>query len=317
MILDKLQKRGKNVFVLRGTEVYNLPTTNYTFSNVVWLNICDIIIDVLEDIDIKPAGNIQGGTDISARYIAFKRFVYSEGRFVLQKIYDLGFLVVGYDKEKAEFCVLDKDDYKTNNGRHNELIVTVPNSNLDIYVMQSSSFYAYGRSERSLCKGFLSMLDDVLNGSATVSKRLGATIVASPKNMSNAPAPIILTESDKKDIEDSLQKEYGALKNQNQVMVLPREMNWEVVNMSGLDLRMQEKVKVCILAIADRIKVPIQSVGMIDGNESKAFANGGEISEADKLKYKTFRRLFERTFGDMARYYGVHFNYSLQGEFIA
>jgi hypothetical protein len=55
-------------------------------------------------------------------------------------------------------------------------------------------------------------------------------------------------------------------------------------------------------------------VAIIDAQSNKSLANGGEIREGDKLKYKTFRRLFERTFADMARYYGLQIDYIIDGE---
>ena len=97
-------------------------------------------------------------------------------------------------------------------------------------------------------------------------------------------------------------------------MLLPREMAWQVINLAGLDLKMQEKVKIAILAIVDRIKIPANQVAIIDAQSSKQLANGGEIREGDKLKYKTFRRLFKRSFVDMATYYGLKIAYVIDGE---
>ena len=97
-------------------------------------------------------------------------------------------------------------------------------------------------------------------------------------------------------------------------MILPREMSWQTINLAGLDLKMQEKVKIAILAIADRIKIPANQVVIIDAQSSKSLANGSEIREGDKLKYKSFKRLFERSFIEMARYYGLQVDYIIDGE---
>jgi hypothetical protein len=195
------------------------------------------------------------------------------------------------------------------------VIIAEPNNPIvKTYVMKSATFATYGLSDRSICRGFLKFLDDVLNGSATVSKRLGAVVVASPKNLTNAPTATVLTDEQKKKIEEDMRKDYGALSNQSNIMLLPREMNWQVINLAGLELRMQEKVKTAILAIVDRIKIPANQVAIIDAQSSKQLANGSEIREGDKLKYKSFRRLFERTFADMARYYGLQIDYKINGE---
>ena len=116
------------------------------------------------------------------------------------------------------------------------------------------------------------------------------------------------------DMEKEMREDYGALSKQSNLMLLPREMSWQVINLAGLDLKMAEKVKTAILAIVDRIKIPANQVAIIDAQSSKQLANGSEIREGDKLKYKTFRRLFERTWVDMATYYGLKISYAIDGE---
>jgi hypothetical protein len=180
--------------------------------------------------------------------------------------------------------------------------------------MKSSTFLTYGKSDLSMCKGFLDYLNDVLNGSATVSKRLGAVVVASPKNLTSSPTAVVLSEEQKKKMEKDMRDDYGALSDQSNIMLLPREMNWQVINLAGLELRLQEKVKTAILAIVDRVKIPANQVAIIDAQTNKQMANGSEIREGDKLKYKTFRRLFERTFVDMARSYELRISYAIDGE---
>ena len=130
----------------------------------------------------------------------------------------------------------------------------------------------------------------------------------------NAPTATVLTKEQKQEMEKEMRKEYGALSDQSNIMLLPREMSWQTINLAGLDLKMQEKVKIAILAIADRIKIPANQVAIIDAQSSKQLANGSEIREGDKLKYKSFRRLFERTFADMAREYGLRIDYIIDGE---
>ena len=185
---------------------------------------------------------------------------------------------------------------------------------LNVYVMKSSTYVSRNRSDKSICKGFLDFLDDVLNGSATVSKRLGAVVIASPKNLTSSPTAVVLSEEQKEKLEKDMREDYGALSKQSNLMLLPREMSWQVINLAGLDLKMAEKVKTAILAIVDRIKIPANQVAIIDAQSSKQLANGSEIREGDKLKYKTFRRLFERTWVDMATYYGLKISYAIDGE---
>ena len=290
---------------------YGLPFTNWglcshEFAQVIGYNICDILTDLIED--VKSAGPL---SDNGMRFAAFVAFVYNNGKQVLQRLYDEGFVVLAYGGKI--FFQMKSTEYtvKTANG---VTVVEPNNKDLDVYVMKSSSFVVYGRSDKSMCKGWLDFLDDVMNGSATVSKRLGAVVVASPKNLNNAPTAVVLTDDQKEKLEKDMQKSYGALSKQSNVMLLPREMSWQTINLAGLDLKMQEKAKTAILAIVDRIKVPANQVAIIDAQSSKTLANGSEMREGDKLKYKSFRRLFERTFADMARYYGIQMSYVIDGE---
>jgi hypothetical protein len=249
----------------------------------------------------------------TAEVATFRAFVYAWGKSILQKLFDDGFVVITYDRVFLRFWMLDETEYrrKTEDG---VTIIEPKDETLDVYVMKSATFVMYNKSDKDICRGFLSFLDDVLNGSATVSKRLGAVVIASPKNLTNAPTATVLTKEQKMEMEKNMREDYGALSSQSNFMLLPREMAWQVINLAGLDLRMQEKVKTAILAIVDRIKIPANQVAIIDAQSNKSLANGGEIREGDKLKYKTFRRLFERTFADMARYYGLQIDYIIDGE---
>lgn len=285
----------------------------YKFSSLIWYNICDILTDLIEDVEIIDQSGAAPLSEDGMKFATFRSFMYAWGKTILQRLYDYGFVVVGYDKITQRFWILDESDY-TREHRDDVTIIKPKDDTLQAYVMKSATFIVYNKSDKELCKGFLSFLDDTLNGSATVSKRLGAVVIASPKNLNNAPTVTVLTEEQKKKLEKEMREDYGALSNQSNIMLLPREMSWQTINLAGLDLRMQEKVKTAILAIVDRIKVPANQVAIIDAQGSKQLANGSEIREGDRLKYKSFRRLFERTFADMARYYNIKMDYVINGE---
>lgn len=284
---------------------------NHKFSDVIWYNICDILTDLIEDVKLQN----EAATDITLqKYAAFKAFVYTHGKQVLQRLFDEGYVVIGYDRESVVFWEMRENEYERITEADATIVKPKNPERVRSYVMKSSTYTTYAKSDRDICKGFLDFLDDVLNASATVSKRLGAVVVASPKNLTSAPTATVLTKEQKKDMEEEMRREYGALSSQSNIMLLPREMSWQVINLAGLELRMQEKVKTAILAIVDRIKIPANQVAIIDAQGSKQLANGSEIREGDKLKYKTFRRLFERTFVDMAREYGIRISYQIDGE---
>ena len=317
-ILDEIRKR-----FFRAGQILNYnrvqpffggwDVCKHDFAAVIWYNICDLLTDLVEDVQITDASKAEPLSEKGEKFYAFKVFVYAFGKQILQKLFDEGFVIIGYDKMAKRFWQMERREYVVKT-EGDLTTIEAYNPNVEIYVMKSATYQMYNRSDRAICKGFLDFLDDVLNGSATVSKRLGAVVVASPKNLNSAPTAVVLTEEQKKKIEEDMRKDYGALSSQSNMMLLPREMNWQVINLAGIDLKMQEKVKTAILAIVDRIKIPANQVAIIDAQSSKALANGGEIREGDKLKYKTFRRLFERTFVDMARYYGRQIEYAIDGE---
>lgn len=312
-ILDEIKKRffnaGKVLSWNRATPFFrDWGMCRYSFATLIWYNICDLLTDIIEDVKISGTNPLQ-----TAEVATFRAFVYAWGKSILQKLFDDGFVVIAYDRVFLRFWMLDETEYrrKTEDG---VTIIEPKDETLDVYVMKSATFVMYNKSDKDICRGFLSFLDDVLNGSATVSKRLGAVVIASPKNLTNAPTATVLTKEQKIEMEKNMREDYGALSSQSNFMLLPREMAWQVINLAGLDLKMQEKVKTAILAIVDRIKIPANQVAIIDAQSNKSLANGGEIREGDKLKYKTFRRLFERTFADMARYYGLQIDYIIDGE---
>lgn len=284
---------------------------HHDFAGLIWYNICDLLTDLVEDVKIDNERTDAPLSDNGLKFAAFRAFVYSWGKCILQRLFDDGYVVIAFDGSR--FWLMTEKEYTRKN--EDDLTVVEPvDQNLSVYVMKSSTFISRGKSDKAICKGFLDFLDDVLNGSATVSKRLGAVVIASPKNLTSAPTATVLTEEQKEKLEKDLREDYGALSKQSNVMLLPREMSWQVINLAGLDLKMAEKVKTAILAIVDRIKIPANQVAIIDAQSSKALANGGEIREGDKLKYKTFRRLFERTFVDMATSYGLKIRYQIDGE---
>lgn len=286
---------------------------HYKFSSLIWYNICDILTDLIEDVEIIDRSGSSPLSSGGIKFATFRSFMFAWGKVVLQRLYDEGYIVIGYDPTAIHFWILDENEYSRVH-KDKVTVVTPKDPNVQVCVLKSAAYIAYEKSDRALCHGFLSFLDDVLNGSATVSKRLGAVVIASPKNLNSAPTATVLTEEQKKKIEEDMRNDYGMLSNQSNIMVLPREMSWQTINLAGLDLKMAEKAKTAILAIVDRIKVPANQVAIIDAQSSKSLANGGEIREGDKLKYKSFRRLFERTFADLARYYNLQIDYKINGE---
>lgn len=280
------------------------------FAGLIWYNICDLLADILEDVQITAEALSDDGMVFFSQ---FKAFLYAWGRPVLQMLWDNGYCVIGYSNERGRFWIMTQNEYtQVTNG--NLASIRPYDDTVQIYVMRSAAYITHQLSDRALCCSWLDFLDDICNSSATVNKRLGALVIASPKNLTNAPTATVLSEEQKKKMEKEVREGYGSLPKQSNFMLLPREMSWQTVNLAGLDLKTQEKAKMCILAICDRLKVPANQVAIVDANGSKALANGSEMREGDRAKYASFRRVFERTFADMARDLGISFTYTITGE---
>lgn len=280
------------------------------FASLIWYNICDILADILEDVDMKGGNVSEEGKLFFAQ---FKAFVYVWGRTTLQLLWDKGYCVIGYSSTRGAFWLMTQNGYyETTKG---DISTATPyDASVQIYVMRSPSFIAFGMSDKQMCRPWLEFLDDICNSSATVNKRLGALVVASPKNLTNSSTATVLTKEMKESMEKEISEDYGSLRNQRNLMILPREMSWQTINLAGLDLKTLDKAKMCILAICDRLKAPANQIAIIDANSMKTLANGSEMREGDKAKYKAFRRIFERTFADMARSLGIIFEYTIKGE---
>ena len=280
------------------------------FANLIWYNICDIIADILEDVQMTPGKMSDEGIELFAH---FKAFIYAWGRAVLQRLWDNGYCVIGWSAERGAFWIMTQNEYtQTSIGTNTS--VTAYDPSVQVYVMRSPAFVTFGMSDRAMCKSWLDFLDDICNSSATVNKRLGALVVASPKNLTNAPTATVLTKEMKQQMEKEIREDYGSLAKQSNLLLLPREMSMQTINLAGLDLRTLEKAKMCILAICDRLKAPANQVAIVDATSSKTLANGGEMREGDRLKYASFRRVFERSFADMGRNLGIVFTYEIEGE---
>lgn len=280
------------------------------FASLIWYNLCDLLADILEDVQMSVGEVSEDGMLLFSQ---FKAFVYTWGRPVLQLLWDNGYCVIGYSNERGRFWIMSDNEY-TQVTEGNIASIRPYDETVQIYVMRSAAYITHQLSDRALCKAWLDFLDDICNSSATVNKRLGALVVASPKNLNNAPTATVLTKEAAAEMEKHVREGYGSLPKQSNFMLLPREMSWQTINLAGLDLRTLEKAKLCILAICDRLKVPANQVAIVDANGAKTLANGSELREGDRIKYASFRRLFERTFADMARDLGIGFTYTITGE---
>lgn len=284
--------------------IANFRISQLNFGRVVFLNIIEILTDLFNDVEIVP-----NGKNDALLLAQFKVFLERSGQFLLNQTYINGFVVVAQDS--FGFRTLNNNEYTTHVDEQGYKTIVANNPSLKIYVVYSETYQTTGESDGMLLAPFITYLDNVLNASNTLTERMGALVVCSPRNGSNAPTAAMLTKDQKDALEKDMMTQYGALDSQRNIMVLPREMDFNVINLAGIDQRTTEKARTAILAICDRIKVPSNQVAIIDANSSKSLSNGSELREGDFNKYQSFERLLSRTIIKLAHEVGLNVDYTI------
>lgn len=285
-----------------------LPFGELVFQNVV---------ELLTDLDNDVTFTLADGRGMMT-FAEFKRFFEDYGEMAMWRVYRHGFAVIGVRRHEdndvqvvTSIRLLDADEWREVQD-HGDTFIKTKDETTEAYVMKSTTFRTKGVSDWLLCKPAIEFLDNTLNASNTAVKKLGAFVVASPDNGgSMAPTVATLKPEDKKEMEETISKEYGMLSKQRQIMLLPRGMKFETVSLTNLDQRLTERVRMAVELIADRIKVPASQIAVIDATAGKSLSNGGEVHEGDSLKYKTFERMLNKTFVAFATWLGIKVDYTI------
>lgn len=283
---------------------YDIEIGSLDFATIVFENVCDLLVDLVSDTTlILKSGN-------PTTFKAFSDFFYRDGKRTLVDIFEKGYVVIGY--LNGRFEILDTDDYfKKTDGKKLEFVHRNPHWQGEIIVFEGEHHRIYGMSHFEKLKPFLEMLNNVLNASNTITKKLGVTIFATPRTVSGMNTVQKLLPSEIEKLEKSVEKNYGALDTQKIIHFLSDDLKFEVINLAGQNLGLNEKLKIAVLAIADKIKIPANQVSLIDANVSKAFANGSEIKEGDFQKYQAFERLLQSTFVELAKMLHIEITYEI------
>ncbi len=290
--------------VRKNERSYDINIGNLDFAKVVFENICDILVDLVSDTTLElKSGNAK-------TFYAFNKFFNRDGKRAMIDIFKYGYIVIGYDD--GVFTLLNSGDYrKTTDGKKLKFQHTDPNWQGEIIVFEGEHHRIYDMSHLEKLKPFLEMLNNILNASNTVTKKLGVSIFATPRTVSGMNTVQKLLPKEIKQLEESTEKNYGALDTQKIIHFLSDDLRIEVINLAGQNLGLEEKLKVAVLAIADKIKVPANQISLIDANTPKAFANGSEISEGDFQKYQSFERLLISTFIELAKMLQIDVTYTI------
>ena len=287
---------------------FDIAMTRDPFGLLVFRNAVELLTDICNDVTWK----IVSGDPLL--FAAFRVFFEMDGSQMLWRVYRNGYAVVGVNNATGTLSLLDegRDYQQTFDAKVTK--VKALNANVTPFVVASDTYRDSAMSDWQLCLPFVKWLDNTLNASNTMTERLGAFVIASPDTAAGSPTVTVLNEEQKKKLEEDIEREYGALRKQKQIMVLPRGMKFETVSLCQIDNGVADKVRMAVCAIADRVKVPANQMALIDTASSKSFANGSEEREGDKLKYKSFHRLLNHTFVRLAYQMGMTLDYDIFNE---
>lgn len=288
------------------------------FGELVFHNTVELLTDLNNDVDFKLVGE-RGRMN----FAEFVRFFKDEGEAALWRVYRYGFAVIGYklseDKDEqgndltryvTDMRLLDRDEWMERQVG-GDTFVDAKDERWRVYVMKSQTYKMVAKSDWDLCHPAIEFLDNTLNASNTSVKKLGAFVVASPETPSGAPSVVKLSPEDKVDIEKEISEQYGLLSRQKQIMLLPKGMKFQTVSLTNIDNKLTERVKLNVELIADRLKVPASQITVIDASAGKSLSNGGEVYEGDRLKYKTYERMLNKTFVTLAESLGLSVTYTI------
>lgn len=288
----------------------NLKLSALPFADVVFFNMVELITDLYNDVEIQ----LKKGD--KALFFAFSKFFYVYGQQVLNMYYRDGVVVIGHRKEGEgddahhSFRILRNDEY-TKKTDVKKIEVVAKDKDEEIYLMVSTTYRLSNKSDKQLLDPYLTLIDNVLNGTNTIASRLGSAVFATPKTPAGASAATPLLKQEKEQLEKEIEKNYGSLDTQSQICLFSNDLSFTTINLAGLDNKLQDKIKIAASVIADRIKAPANQSSLIDANSSKSLSNGTEMREGDFNKYQTFERLFKHTFMEMAEDMNMEITYTI------
>ena len=289
--------------VKRQAHSINFQIGNFKFAEVIFENITEILIDLQSDTSLI----FKGGNDVSFDIINL--FFKKEGKKFLYYTYRYGRVFLTF--EDNALTIADPIDiYKETKGDY-DYFFSKKNKAKRVIVFDSEHYQMYGKSHFDKLFPFFDLLNNILNASNTITKRLGVAVFATPVTPGSSSFTGNLTPEQKKKIEQELENTYGALESQNILHILTEDLKFNQINLAGQNINLTERSKIAILTIADKIKVPANQISLIDASTSKAFANGSEILAGDFQKYQSFERLLVSTFFPLAEILGCSISYDI------
>lgn len=159
---------------------------------------------------------------------------------------------------------------KTNNGslkyiRKAKAIQTADGwsyDNQQLEVFFSDTYEVFGTSDGVMLKDTMKAIDNALNASQTVIKRLGVVVTGTPEQPSQNPQIVQLDNNEKDEIEREIQQDYGMLEEQKQFLLFRRPMKLQRIALGGRDLMITETVEMFTKILCDATNIPYDVMAM-------------------------------------------------------
>lgn len=170
----------------------------------------------------------------------------------------------------------------------------------DLEVFYSDTYEVFGVSDAQLLRDTLKAIDNSLNASQTVIKRLGAVIVGTPEQPTQNPQAVSIDDNEKKKLEDDTQNDYGMLDEQKQFMFLRRPLKLQRIALGGKDLLITENVEIFTKILCDNMDIPYDVMAMSGqstfANQEQADKSMQDTAEAFVSKIWTYFKVMGITF---------------------
>lgn len=170
----------------------------------------------------------------------------------------------------------------------------------ELEIFYSDTYEIFGVSDAVLLKDTLKAIDNSLNASQTVIKRLGAVIVGTPEQPAQNPQMVQIDKDTKELLEKDTQNDYGMLDEQKQFMFLRRPLKLQRIALGGKDLLITENVEMFTKILCDNMDIPYDVMAMSGqstfANQEQAEKSMQDSAEAFVSKIWTFFNVMNISF---------------------
>ena len=172
----------------------DFPLGNFKFAEVIFENITEILIDLQSDTTLL----FQGGNKISFDIVNL--FFKKEGKKFLYYSYRYGRVFLTF--EDNVLTIAEPIDIQKETRGDYDYYFSKKDKAKRVIVFDSEHYQMYGKSHFDKLFPFFDLLNNILNASNTITKRLGVAVFATPVTPGSSSFTGNLTPEQKKKIED-------------------------------------------------------------------------------------------------------------------